>query len=213
MGRKKKEPELTPRQREEIRYQGVDRLYGVWSNMKQRCTNPKATGYESYGGRGIKVCDEWFDNYKAFREWAFAHGYDQFAPIGQCTIDRIDNDGPYSPNNCQWKTQGENNKNRTRANQEKDTKKEKKKKQPPIGPIEIDGISKTATQWGKESGIPAATIISRYRRGKHGKDLLLQRHRRDPIYGPENGFGTWLPKEFWPPLPHKRTDPPDKPTK
>lgn len=97
------------------------RLYEVWKAMRQRCINPSSRSYKRYGGRGITVCDEWND-YQVFRDWAMANGYDENAPNGQCTIDRIDNDKGYSPDNCQWvdmKVQANNRSNSKKSKKEK----------------------------------------------------------------------------------------------
>lgn len=93
------------------------RLWAVWMGMRRRCNKPYDPAYHNYGGRGITVCDEWND-FQAFHDWAIANGYDENAPKGQCTIDRIDNDKGYSPDNCRWvdmKVQSNNKRKRNRS--------------------------------------------------------------------------------------------------
>lgn len=88
-----------------------ERLYHVWKSMLSRCYYKRNKRYSRYGGRGIRVCDEWRNSYESFRTWALENGYDENAPFGKCTIDRINNDGNYEPNNCRWvdfKTQANN---------------------------------------------------------------------------------------------------------
>lgn len=81
------------------------RLYRKWSGMITRCFNEKETHWHRYGGRGITICDEWRNDFKCFYDWAIANGYQE-----GLTIDRINNDGNYEPNNCQWITMQENTK-------------------------------------------------------------------------------------------------------
>lgn len=86
-----------------------DRLYRVYSHMLQRCHyiyNDRHKKY--YQDKGIKVCDEWRNNFFKFKEWALVNGYDYNAPQGKCTIDRINPNGDYEPNNCRWITKSEN---------------------------------------------------------------------------------------------------------
>lgn len=89
-----------------------DRLYQLWIGMKMRCYNPSNDSYKNYGGRGIQVCDEWKDDYESFKEWAMSSGYDVGAERGQCTIERINLNDNYCPENCTWKTMKEQNNNK-----------------------------------------------------------------------------------------------------
>ena len=82
--------------------------------MVRRTEDPNSNSYKNYGGRGIKVCPEWRESFEAFHDWAMANGYDENAPRGQCTIDRIDNDKGYSPDNCRWVSMAVQNTNKRR---------------------------------------------------------------------------------------------------
>lgn len=88
------------------------RLHMVWQGMNQRCTNPNRKHYKHYGGRGIKVCEEWRNSFEAFREWALSNGYRPDAARGECTLDRIDVNGNYCPENCRWITNAEQQRNK-----------------------------------------------------------------------------------------------------
>ena len=82
------------------------RLYNIWKKMKDRCYNPNANNYRYYGGKGVKVCEEWH-SFQPFYEWAMANGY-----ADNLSIDRISGFGNYEPNNCRWATYTEQNRNR-----------------------------------------------------------------------------------------------------
>ncbi|MCL2377816.1 MAG: AP2 domain-containing protein [Defluviitaleaceae bacterium] len=83
-----------------------NKIYNSWRGMKERCLNPNNMHYENYGGRGIRICDEWL-NASNFIAWALKNGYKE-----GLTVDRINNDGNYEPSNCRWTTHGEQAKNR-----------------------------------------------------------------------------------------------------
>ena len=83
------------------------KLYMIWAGMKGRCTNPNSSKYERYGERGISVCDKWMKDFRPFKNWALKNGYQE-----GLSIDRIDNDGNYCPENCQWITLSDNTRKR-----------------------------------------------------------------------------------------------------
>lgn len=85
------------------------RLYITWRNMLVRCYCIKDKRYKQYGGRGIKVCEEWRTSFEAFRDWALTNGYRD-----DLTIDRKDNNGNYEPSNCRFITRAANNANRNK---------------------------------------------------------------------------------------------------
>lgn len=119
------------------------RLYGIWIDMRQRCTYEKAINWHLYGGRGIRVCDEWDIDFSAFREWAMSHGY-----ADGLQLDRIDNDGNYEPDNCKWSTRSEQGNNRR-----------------PCIYITIDGETKTLTEWCNITGVNRHAAYCRINRG------------------------------------------------
>jgi len=83
------------------------RLYGIWVDMRHRCRNPNYKQFKNYGGKGVMVCEEW-DSFEVFWNWALKSGY-----ADNLTIDRIDSNGNYCPENCRWLTKSENSKNST----------------------------------------------------------------------------------------------------
>jgi len=129
---------------------GKNRLYRIWEAMRWRANknNKKA---KTYREKGVACCEEWVNSFENFRDWALKNGYDDIL-----TLDRIDNDGDYTPENCRWvngEVQANNKSNNTI--------------------IVVDGQSKTMSEWSKEKGINYSTLRSRYNR-QHltGSDLF-----------------------------------------
>lgn len=147
------------------------KLYYIWSNMKNRCFNKKCKDYIFYGARGISVCNDW-RSFEFFDEWAIENGYRE-----GLSLDRIDNDRSYCPENCRWVTMNEQFNNR-RSNHY----------------IEYNGENKTITQWAKEYGMTEQMLSGRLRKGWSMEDALT-RSKKEPKTIEYNGV-TYTISEF-----------------
>ena len=119
------------------------RIHRIWMAMLARCSSPGNTAYKNYGGRGITVCDEWKNSFMSFYEWAIDNGYND-----TLTIDRVDNEKEYSPENCRWATR-KTQLNNTRRNHF----------------ITYDGKTLTVAQWSELLGISIHALSHRIERG------------------------------------------------
>lgn len=133
---------LAKRNKETVSRNGESktRIYRIWRAMRHRCYNKNDTHYSIYGGRGIKVCQEWKDNFSIFKEWALNNGYQD-----DLTIDRIDSNGDYCPENCRWATY-EQQANNTSKNKY----------------IEYKGEIHTLSEWCKILDLPYDRIKQRF---------------------------------------------------
>lgn len=145
------------------------RLYKVWDGMKARCYNPKKTYYPIYGGRGITICDEWRYSFEAFRDWSLANGYAE-----GLTIDRIDNDGPYSPENCRWATIKEQNSNKSSNHY-----------------LTYNGETKTIMQWAEATGFTFHALLARMSKGMTVEEALLT-----PLKTKGKGYFEYVPSKL-----------------
>lgn len=127
-------------------------LYNKYMQIIRRTENPSKDNFRYYGGRGIKVCKEWQEDFCAFYEWAMANGYRE-----DLTIDRIDVNGDYSPSNCRWVTAKEQANNR-RSNIFKT----------------YNGETKTLAQWADEYGLPRYIVYNRNRAGWDIRRILTE---------------------------------------
>lgn len=132
------------------------RLYDIWTGMISRCYNKNNNRYDNYGGRGIIVCNEWKNSFEVFRDWATKNGYSD-----NLTIDRINVNGDYCPENCRWISPLEQSKNKSNSIN-----------------IEINGETKILSDWAREYGIGKDTVRHRI---KCGWDII------DALTIPPNG--------------------------
>lgn len=126
------------------------RLYRIWRKMKHRCSSPKLPNAESYFLKGVRVCQEWYRDYEAFQEWALSHGYND-----TLSIDRIDNDGDYCPENCRWATLKEQHNNMSNNRR-----------------ITYMGRTQTLAQWCDELHLNYARTKGRLRAGWNVSDAF-----------------------------------------
>ena len=119
--------------------QAGTRLYVIWKNMKKRCFKPQDKKYPRYGGRGITICEAWLE-FGPFYEWAMASGYQD-----NLTIDRIDNDKGYSPENCRWASKTEQANNTCRN-----------------AYVTVLGQTHSVAEWARITGIPWEQLYSKY---------------------------------------------------
>ena len=138
-------------------------LYWAWKAMKQRCQNPRCRVYHNYGARGITVCEDW-QEFEPFCEWALENGYQK-----GLDLDRRDNDGNYSPENCRWITRRENVNNRRNTIM-----------------IDVDGVILPETVWSERLGI-CRTLIKQWMKN-HGAEYAASRIRdiQQNGYAPKN---------------------------
>lgn len=125
-----------------IHKQSGTRIYEIWQGLKGRCNNIHDTRYDRYGGRGIFVCEEWEHDFEAFYKWALSNGYKD-----SLTIDRIDNDGNYCPENCRWATVKEQCNNRETTIK-----------------ITIGNATKSLSEWCEIFELDYSTTIQKYHR-------------------------------------------------
>lgn len=128
------------------------RLYRIWRAIKARTVYESQTQYKDYGGRGIVVCEEWKNNFYKFKEWALKNGYQD-----NLTIDRINVNGNYEPNNCRWITKSEQNNNQ-RSNVI----------------LEYKGQKMNVYQWAKKLNVKANTLYKRIYRNYSIEKILKE---------------------------------------
>lgn len=142
---------------------GKTRLHTIWLDMKSRCLNSRSSNYERYGGREIKICEEWANDFVSFYNWSILNGYKE-----DLSIDRINNNGNYEPFNCRWATIEEQANNKRSSCW-----------------IEYKGERKTIAQWSVSLNISDKALRHRIDRGWSAERALTEpiheQYRRKPI--------------------------------
>lgn len=126
------------------------RLYRIWEGMKSRCTIKTVPSFKHYGGRGIKICDDWLNSFESFHDWAISNGY-----TDDLSIDRIDVNGNYEPSNCRWVSM----------------KKQSYNKRTSVL-ITHNGETHGLKEWSDIIGVDYYTMYSRYKAGKTPEQIL-----------------------------------------
>ncbi len=136
------------------------RLRTAWYHMINRCSKPNDKDYRNYGGRGITICAEWLHDFNAFKDWALANGHQE-----GLSLDRIDNDGNYTPDNCRWATNAQQSRNTRRVRR-----------------ITAFGETKTLSEWAEDPRCQVSYSILHQRITTLGWDfeaaLLIGKHER-----------------------------------
>lgn len=138
-----------------------NRIRNIWHQMRRRCYDPSADSYKYYGGKGVRICEQWNDDFNAFYDWSLSHGYES-----RLTIDRIDSSGNYEPSNCKWSTMKEQDNNRSNNII-----------------IEYLGESHTIPEWSEILGIAQHVIRTRLDRGWSIEETMT---RKVGKYGSQN---------------------------
>lgn len=139
------------------------RINNLYHSIKGRCYCKNNNSYKNYGARGIKICDEWLGEhgFENFAKWAYEHGYDENAPRGKCTIDRIDVNGDYSPENCRWIT------NKKQCSNKRNNRY-----------IEMDGEILSFVEWCYKYNVTPTSVYYRMNKGMSFKEALEAKRRK-----------------------------------
>lgn len=126
------------------------RLYNIWCAMKERCYTKTFRLYKWYGAKGVTICDEWRNDFAAFREWAINNGYEE-----TLTIERNEISKGYEPSNCRWITRKEQARNKSTT-----------------AWVTLDGVTKSMIEWSEILGVDYKLVRSRHTEGKRGYELF-----------------------------------------